>query len=455
MRPWYKSFYTVFVIGPLIVIQDLVLSNHDYIPKMVFLTVSAILIFTYIRDSRTGSSIRQTKKGNYLELLFLIFIAYVSLQSMRVIFFGHSRAGALYWPVQFMIILAIAYFQNQKSLISETKQANSQTISIYQWLLLFYLSLGRLLLEIDSQRIKLLNFEVTSKTMLLIPVLIFYPMILNALLRGTSQQKLRSSLILILYIQIGILITDRAVIMSTLILLVCSIPYIYTQRPKVFGTFFTYCFAIFVVFMVLVQPNKSITGTLISDTSGIITDIPKVSSVNGSGGEGVNGSGGEEASKIHDLDRFVHLEAAWRTVSNDPFHLVFGFGFREDSFVMQKELEDLYRKKLPGLDITKELGPNSNFITFGLAAFLVDFGILGVAMSVLFGFFLVLRLIKGIKPSWSLVIISTLALTILYLFKVNFLHYPLLYFAVSPAGLFVWMASLQDRSTYAKEIVYE
>ena len=439
MRPWNKSLFAVFVVAPLIVVQDLVVSNHDYIPKVVFLIGSAISIYIAIRECRNWRSINQRKKRTYLELSFMVFLAYVSLQSLRVIFFGHSRAGAMYWPVQFVLLLVIVYFQNQKSLILETKQANSQTISIYQWLLLFYLSLGRLLLEIDSQRINILNFEVTSKTMLLIPVLIFYPMILNALLRGTSQQKLRSALILVLYIQIGILITDRAVIMSALILFVCSIPYLYTQRPKVFGNFLTYCLATFVIFMVLVQPNKSLTGTLISDTSGIITDIPKVSSVDPVAGP-------EKAPKIHDLDRFVHLEAAWRTVSNDPFHLVFGFGFREDSFVMQKELDDLYSKKLPSLNITKELGPNHNLITFGLAAFLVDFGILGVAMSVLLGIFLVIRLIKGIRPSWSIVNISTLALTILYLFKVNFLQYPLLYLAISPTGLFVWMASLQERS---------
>lgn len=443
MKHWRELFFTVFVIGPLILVQDLVVSDRDYIPKSFFLLGATAYIIISIREGRAERSNRKKSNKSNLELSLFILVAYISLQSIRVIFFGHSRAGALYWPIQFAVVLFIIYFQNRQSLILANKKSNSQKINIYQWFLLVYLSLGRLLLAIDSQRIKLLNFEVTSKTMLLIPVLIFYPMILNALLRGTSQQKLRSSLILILYIQIGILITDRAVIMSTLILLVCSIPYMYTQRPKVFGNFLTYCLAIFVVFMVLVEPHKSITGTLVSDTSGIITDIPKVSSV--------DGSGGEEAPKIHDLDRFVHLEAAWRTVSNDPFHLVFGFGFREDSFVMQKELEDLYRKRLPGLDITKELGPNHNFITFGLAAFLVDFGILGVAMSVLFGILLVLRLIKGINPSWSLVNITTLSLTFLYLFKVNFLHYPLLYLAISPAGLFVWMSNLQQRSTNTKE----
>lgn len=431
--------FAVFVAGPLIVFQDLTVSNHDYIPKVIFILGTTIWILITNREGLPKRKIRPKSKRNNLEVSFLIVLTYVGLQSVRAVLLGHSRIGAMYWPLQFAALFVILGIQNRQSLSATIVQANRSNISIYQWFLLVYLSLGRTLIEINGQSFKILNIQVTSKTLLLIPVLIFYPMILNALSVGSTQQKLRSVLILILYIQIAILIADRAVIISVLILIISSVPYLYVHRTKVFGNFLTYVLAVFVAFMVLVQPNKVITETLVMDTSGIITDMPKISSFDGSRGDNV--------TQIHDLDRFVHLEAAWRTVSEDPFHLVFGFGFREDSFVMRKHLFDLYNTKLSALNINNELGSYQNLTTFGLAAFLVDFGILGVALSLLFGFFLVVRLTKGARPSWSLVNLTTLSLSILYLFKVNFLHYPILYLAISPVGLFVWMAALEQRES--------
>jgi hypothetical protein len=85
-------------------------------------------------------------------------------------------------------------------------------------------------------------------------------------------------------------------------------------------------------------------------------------------------------TEVVDQDRFLHLVTSWRVSLQDLPTFLFGYGFRESSFVLSEPLRELYESELPHLDFSQELGSVTNISTFGLGSIIVDFGLVGALL---------------------------------------------------------------------------
>ena len=98
---------------------------------------------------------------------------------------------------------------------------------------------------------------------------------------------------------------------------------------------------------------------------------------------------------------------------------MFGYGFRESSFVLADPLRKVYELELAHLDFSQELESMTNISTFGLGAIILDFGLVGAVLMLLLLLRQILKLPWSRDFGWSILrLISILSLlSMLYVFN--------------------------------------
>ncbi len=81
--------------------------------------------------------------------------------------------------------------------------------------------------------------------------------------------------------------------------------------------------------------------------------------------------------RISDIDRALHLKAAFLTATETPLRFFFGSGTYSYRSLLYLPLQELYAAKLPGVEVSPTVR------TVGLSAILVDFGFIGFALIIL------------------------------------------------------------------------
>ena len=124
-------------------------------------------------------------------------------------------------------------------------------------------------------------------------------------------------------------------------------------------------------------------------------------------------------TEVVDQDRFLHLETSWRVSLQDFPTFLFGYGFRESSFVLADPLRKVYELELAHLDFSQELESMTNISTFGLGAIILDFGLVGAILMLLLLLRQILKLPWSRDFGWSILrLISILSLlSMLYVFN--------------------------------------
>jgi len=131
--------------------------------------------------------------------------------------------------------------------------------------------------------------------------------------------------------------------------------------------------------------------------------------------------------EVRDLDRVLHLKAAFTSISENMVSFFFGYGYKEYSFALAKPLSELYSKNLSHLNFINEVGSYDNVSSFGLSSFLTDFGIIGLLLLVGTVAFQIKNLPWSIDLDWCLFRVFSILLILFQLLFVNFLDSPLFF----------------------------
>lgn len=422
----WKSL-SFWIIAPLILFQDTTRTENDLVPKIVLI---AGTLFLVISEKERLTSFRLGHTNLVHQVFYFSFLTYWFLQSIRVLTSSHIGLGSLWWPIQ---ILLIALCCNWSLLMTkeEEKIDINNAKEIMQIALLLYLLFGMFLHHQPANSSIFLSIDFTSRTILLVPSIVLFPLIAISIANDSGASLVRSLISYVASLVLSIQLTDRAVFAALMAMTLFSLPYVVSRRVRNWKQLLGAVASVIFLMLIVLLPKQTQIRFLISDT----VKIGQVRNLDGGG------------SEVRDLDRFVHLEAAVQTVNRDLLHLLFGFGFRQSGKAMAPELEELYLRDLPNLNIEKELGKSDSYITFGLSALLVDFGIIGCLLFFLVCGTVVRRIMSSNSFVNSMMVLSSLMMSIAMLYKVNYLHYPLLFLVLAPNGLLIFLNQLEKNTT--------
>lgn len=135
-----------------------------------------------------------------------------------------------------------------------------------------------------------------------------------------------------------------------------------------------------------------------------------------------------------DIDRKMHLQVSFASISSNWKNFLFGYGFRTHGLFITPHLKNAYIKR--GLrDTAAKLKPDQS--TEGFTALLVDTGIIGLLL-LLANFALVSREILVYKKNrYRFTILASLIFAFLWLPVINLLDIMLFYFLIMPNGLLI------------------
>jgi hypothetical protein len=142
-------------------------------------------------------------------------------------------------------------------------------------------------------------------------------------------------------------------------------------------------------------------------------------------------------SRSSDVDRKVHIQAAFMTITQKKSNFLFGTGFYTHRITMKNSIQTLYNKRLPGAKVKDIIRTTS------LAGIIVDGGILGLVLLVSNFIFILIKLFprkfSDLKSINSILILSVcitfIWLSISYIFDII-----LFYLLLMPSGLFLHFA---------------
>ena len=338
----------------------------------------------------------------------MVVAFYILFTMLRPIFFSVSsfRFGALYWPVQtFMFFAALNIWKHSRDCNQNlVKTKNSfYTITISKLVVLaltaylvcyeFIYLVG----DLDTP----LYISFTSTTSQLLPYFLLFPYLWINLRNEKFSIFTFVPIVLafLLSVQSGSRASLLLVTVSTTVGILCILFYrkkSWMEKAKILSP-------MFVASTMAIYFGFARIRSLINDL--ILTGSVRHLDTG--------------YTEVVDQDRFLHLVTSWRVSLQDLPTFLFGYGFRESSFVLADPLRKAYGSELPHLDFSQELGSMTNVATFGLGSIIVDFGLVGALLIL----FLLLRQVLNLPWTrdfgWSILrLISILSLLgMLYVFN--------------------------------------
>ena len=148
----------------------------------------------------------------------------------------------------------------------------------------------------------------------------------------------------------------------------------------------------------------------------------------------------EVASQPNDLDRYVEIGAAFRAINASPGHWLFGYGYRMSGTVIAPFLAEVAGELSPiyyGRVMAKDW---NNMPVEGLAALVLDSGMIGLVLILWIYYLLARRIWLGGSPM-RLVLIGSLLLGFTWLFVIDIRDIALYFLILVPGG---WLTTLAE-----------
>lgn len=148
----------------------------------------------------------------------------------------------------------------------------------------------------------------------------------------------------------------------------------------------------------------------------------------------------EVANQPNDLDRYVEIGAAFRAINASPGHWLFGYGYRMSGTVIAPFLAEVAGELSPiyyGRVMAKDW---NNMPVEGLAALVLDSGMIGLVLIVWIYYLLARRIWLGGSPM-RLVLIGSLLLGFTWLFVIDIRDIALYFLILVPGG---WLTTLAE-----------
>ena len=159
----------------------------------------------------------------------------------------------------------------------------------------------------------------------------------------------------------------------------------------------------------------------------------------------------EVANQANDLDRYLEVIAAYRTISSSAFTFLFGYGYRMSGAVIAPYLADVASEYSPiyfGKVLNKDW---NNLAVEGMAAFLIDTGTVGAILLLLVSIVVVRRIWLTNHPD-KLVLVGSVAFCTAWLFVIDVRDIVLYFLLVMPSGILCALAGCR-KTTFPNQIV--
>lgn len=138
-----------------------------------------------------------------------------------------------------------------------------------------------------------------------------------------------------------------------------------------------------------------------------------------------------------DIDRKVHLQAGFVSITENWHSFLFGHGFRTSGLVISPHLKNLYIDK-GRPDLASRVADDAG--TEGFTAFLVEAGVLGMVLLGLNFLFVFRRIMFQKKNPNKKILLLSLLFTFLWLPVINIIDIMLFYLLIMPRGLLLQLS---------------
>jgi hypothetical protein len=414
----------ILIVNFFLICQYLSKSPHEFVEKFSLFLVSGMFLVA-LRKHINLKCLQDIK--TYLRksaLIYILIVIFFLAQMVRPLFWSlNSRSiTILYWPLQLIIlsILSILLIHGQihhkhlSSFWSESKSNLINNLKILNFayflflVIVFILMIFEVSLKFYSIEIGTNYFEYNLEFFILAPL--FWAMIA----KKAWKEYFLNYLIIFLLLAIALDTNSRLLFAGIILSIFFGMLFVFRSNSLnssiwkispfiAFGIAVT-TFKISLVKQILID-TLSFGSERTLDYSGIV--------------------------EVRDLDRVLHLKAAFTSISENMFSFFFGYGYKEYSFALAKPLSELYSKNLPHLNFINEVGSYDNVSSFGLSSFLTDFGIIGLLLLVGTVAFQIKNLPWSIDLDWCFFRVISILLILSQLLFVNFLDSPLFFIYIA------------------------
>ncbi len=413
------------ILGLGIIFQDLKLTELQIENKIIILAV--VVSFFFTANKRKIPNIKSTIYQNeFHQPIYLLLISYLIVQSVRGSFEYWRGITSFYWALQFIILgyIGAQVFAGRYIFTNALLQANATRLYVTSSLCI-YTTITLLLSILPLEIFAMVNINNPSFTVLFFPITLFMPIIFLSLKDGYKWEKICAKITWIFAFIWIIIASSRGALFSFVLITFMGIFYI-SDEINIIKLLKKYIFYAIVGggFLFAFYDAHFVQN-------GIQTwlDTLQISEIFFK----------NDVMEIRDLDRLLHVQAAWNVLLDSWFNVLFGYGYRVSGVVLAPQLELIYANYLPNLNFESELGNVSDVATFGISSMMVDFGLVGVFGFLALFLVIVIRIMNSSRGMWRAILLTNLFFCVARLYGNNFLTYPLFYFALAPCGVFMYM----------------
>lgn len=377
--------------------------------------LGAIAAHPRIQFSRVKS-----KPGRFEQvhkLLFGLFLLYMIFQACRgVAEFGEARK--LRWVVFYIMIWASMWLVSKRAPLTKSEIYSTILWSSFAYFSI-YVASGLYAEKFRGiSRWMAQQTEWGSTAYSVFPCLLAIPVAFSAAL--SERKKLRSlGWFTLLSIMIAAFYYDSRTVQLTILIFFC-VTALFGGIRFIIKTAVAYS-AILAFFLVFVWPQSR-------DLSFFVDDIVH------SGSAVFSGAGTRSG---RDMDRWIHMQVAFTSISDRWDTLLLGTGLRTSGSVISLNLYNLYQEYLPG----EAAGVTADASTEGFTAFVVETGVIGLLLlwaNILLVVWQISYRAKG-KDRWDL--IASVVLAFCWMFLINMLDIVLFYLLFMPRGPILMLAA--------------
>lgn len=380
-------------------------------------------VAAYPRIQSTAVKSKPVRFERAHKVLFWLFLLYMILQACRgVVEFGEARK--LRWVVFYIMILFSVWLVSKRAPLTRSQIYSTILRSSFVYFSI-YIAAG---LYSESfrgiSRWMAQQTEWGSTAYSVFPCLLAIPVAFSALTSKSGQFRYLAWLTLLSIMIAAFYYDSRSV--QFVILIFFSITALFAGIRFILKTAVAYS-AILAFFLILVWPQNR-------DISFFFDDLFHSGSAVFSG---------EGARSGRDMDRWIHMQVAFTSISDKWDTLLFGTGFRTSGTVISLNLYNLYQEHLPG----EAAGVTADASTEGFTAFVVENGLIGLSLLILNMLLVIgqitIRTTKKIRCD----LIAIIALAFCWMFLINMLDILLFYFLIMPGGPVLMLAAGEEDAT--------
>jgi len=417
-----KLFWPVLIFSMIFSIGIILGRQYTFLDEYMLVCV----FLGALISKRFKKDIDDSNNGNIIDMfhvwIFLIFIAYMVLQSIRGMIILASFQK-IRWIIFFIILIPLLFISSKKRF----SRPGAKTVSIIiassaLFYFLFYINYGAFTeLFRGVSRYDIQCTEWASTAYSLFPLAVAMPAIIFLINAKEKQYKLLGWLTLVASIFASFYYDSRIGWLTIIAFFIISVPVIGIKKSIGYAIIFVATLFFFSFFL---WPAWRTPKQFSQDMVYTSKQIGKIYSKDN-----------------RDKHRHVLLQVMLKKeLWNDAKKLLFGYGFRTHGFVVVPYITKFFKNDAPMLINSK----THQVATEAFQAMFIDTGLVGVLLlfsNFVFTGIKIFAQTKKFLRKYRYIFLSSLMLIFFWLFVINIIDVILLYFAISPNGLLVQLSS--------------